>query len=806
MKISKILIALLLLCSFKANSQTFEIRGKVSDAESLTSIGNVNIQLEKINETETRVIKTAVTNTSGEFSISGVSQGEYNIAISHISYEKYINQVSVKANIKGINILLSKTNISLGTAIVTSLKQEKKIKNIPYPIELIEESDILKESGFSIANILQNKSGISLFSDGVWATAVNIRGLNQKRIVMLVDGNRLETASDLAASLSLIDVDDIERVEVIKGASSSLYGSGAMGGVVNITTKSGQYTDKYKIDGNIASAYNSVNNLFKRKLSLNISGKKFYTRVSGALRDADNIETPKGTIENSQFADKNLSVVAGYKIVDNHELVLRYQKFWANDVGVPGGAVFPGPAKATYTNAERNMLSFEYKISNITDNLNQLRFKYFNQNIIRDVELIPNTPSTYKLPQMITAKKVLPTGKHYTNGFQIESDWNFNNHNLIAGVDVWQRKLTTEREKFIQIDVLDGDSNIIATNELIRGETPIPESSFGSAGVFFQDEFSTMNDKLKILFGGRLDGIRIENEKCFDVNYLIMNGTRNDTPPNQRITYEAQTKYNYSWSTNIGAIYSVADGIDISTNGGRAFRAPSLEERYQYIDLGNLVRLGNADLEPENAYYFDLGFRVWKPKFNMRIDGFVNYMNNLIIEKPGEFIYTYNTGANEGVTDTLPALINSNVNEARLYGFDLDFSYNLYRNIILYGTASYVKGVDLTDDTDLPLIPPFNGRVGIRYNFPKYLNVNFRTSYATDQNKIADGEVSTDGYFKYDIFLNSKTINLKFAKLQLHGGIENIGDCAYTNHLSTNRGMISIEPGRNFFVKMNLIF
>ncbi|MDA3780148.1 MAG: TonB-dependent receptor [Bacteroidales bacterium] len=806
MKISKILIAFLLLYSFKVNAQTFQLQGSVSDAESFMAVSNANIKLEKTNGAENKLIKTGVTNNKGEFIISDVARGEYLITISHIAYERYLMKVSVNANINNLNILLGKNNISLGTAIVTSLKQEKKIKNIPYPIELIDESDILKESGLSISNILQNKAGIALYSEGVWETSVNIRGLNQKRIVILVDGNRIETSSDLVASLSLIDVDDIERVEVIKGATSSLYGSGAIGGVVNITTKSGEYTPEYKFQGNVSTAYNSVNNQFKPKLSFNLSGKKFYTRISGSLREADNIETPEGKIDNSQFSDKNLSLVAGYKIADNHEVVLRYQKFWAKNVGIPGGSVFPGPAKATYTNAERNMLSFEYKISNISDNLNQLRFKYFNQNIIRNVELIPNTPSEYKLPQKITAQKVLPTGEHYTNGFQVESDWNFSKHKLIAGLDVWQRKLSTQREKFIQIDVLDVDSNIIATNELIRGETPIPESSFGSAGLFFQDEFKLINDKLKFLFGGRFDGIRIENEKCFDVDYLIMNGTRNDSPPNQRITFEAATKYNYSWSTNVGAIYSLSNNIDVSINGGRAFRSPSLEERYEYIDLGNSVRLGDPDLKPEEGYSFDLGFRVWKPKFNFRVDGFVNYMNNLIVEKLGEFIYTLNTGANEGTTDTIPALINSNVNEARLYGVDVDVSYNVYKNIVLHATASYVKGDDLSDDTDLPLIPPFNGRVGVRYNFTKYLNVDFVTSYAVDQYNIADGEESTQGYLKYDVFFNSKSIDLNYVNIQLFGGIENITDNEYTNHLSTNRGSISIEPGRNLFVKMKLLF
>ena len=81
-------------------------------------------------------------------------------------------------------------------------------------------------------------------SDGVWATNINIRGLGESRLVTLVDGNRVETATDLTASLSMIDINDIERVEIIKGAQSSLYGTGAMGGIVNIITKDGHFAEK----------------------------------------------------------------------------------------------------------------------------------------------------------------------------------------------------------------------------------------------------------------------------------------------------------------------------------------------------------------------------------------------------------------------------------------------------------------------------------------------------------------------------------------------------------------------------------
>ncbi|MCK5171034.1 MAG: TonB-dependent receptor, partial [Bacteroidales bacterium] len=176
--------------------------------------------------------------------------------------------------------------------------------------------------------------------------------------------------------------------------------------------------------------------------------------------------------------------------------------------------------------------------------------------------------------------------------------------------------------------------------------------------------------------------------------------------------------------------------------------------------------------------------------------------SDMIVEEPGEFIYSYSAGG----LDTIPALINTNVDVARLYGIDLNFQYNIYKNIVLHGAGSFVRGEDTKNETDLPLIPPMNGRLGLRYNMPKYFGIDLIAIGFADQDKVADGEIETKGFARFDITANSSLINLDFAKLQFFCGIENITDRAYRNHLATNRGAIDIEPGRNFYIKMKVLF
>lgn len=789
-----------LLISLNTFSQPFELSGIIKDADSDEKLGGVHIQLINQNQGSSY---NAITNLNGEFLIKEIDAGTYQIITSYIGYNGYTELHEINADLR-LDILLEKELINLGEVIVTSMKQEQKIKDIPVPLEIVNKDQIELSSSFTASDVLAQEPGVSLARDGVWATGINIRGLSQQRIVMLVDGNRIETATDLMASMSFFDMDDIERIEVIKGASSSLYGTGAMGGIVNVITSHPTFSSSTYFNGSLNGGYSTVNELFTNKLTFNSGSKKWYASVSGSTREAQNINTPEGEIPNSQFSDISISANAGYKVKENQVFELKYQYFDADNVGIPGGDAFPGPATATYSDAKRWMLSANYELTDISDQFRKFNLRYYHQYILRDVNLNPNMVSyDADSSQRTTHQLFTPSGTHITDGGQLQTDWSFGqNNSFILGLDVWRRKVETSREKYIQVDVLDPTGNILVTNNIVRGETPIPESCFGSAGIYFQNEQKFFNDDLKLILGGRLDGIRIANEQALDYDYLIVNGTRNDTPPNQRITFEENEDYKLSWSANLGLLYSLVQDIDVSFNAGRSFRAPSLEESFKYIDLGNMVRLGDPNLDPEQGYSMDLGLRIWKPKFSFKINGFVNWLSDMIVEESGEFIYSYTTG----VVDTIPALINSNVDKARLYGVDFNFQYNFYGNFVLHGTGSYVRGEDTQNDTNLPLIPPMNGSLGLRYNIPKYGGLDLEAIGFADQDKVAEGESETKGYAKFDLRIYSSFINIDFAKVKFLGGIENIGDRAYSNHLATNRGSITIEPGRNFYIKMKVLF
>ena len=699
--------------------------------------------------------------------------------------------------------------VKLGEVTISGFRIDRKIKDLPASVSITRSVEYQKRSAISLSSVLNSEPGITSGGDGVWSTNINIRGLGENRFVTLIDGNRVETATDLTASLSMVDINDIERVEVFKGAQSSLYGTGAMGGIVNIITKDGGFDEKFFLSGGVISGFASANKMYSASASLSTGSRIWYVRANGSYFNASDMKTPKGVLLNSQFKMDNLSVKAGLAPFKNHLLKVQFQRNGSWDVGIPGGESFPGPAEATYKDITRELFSASYEITNISKVLTSVKVNYFDQFINRDVELKPNTVTEAILPngntQRTTPTLFTPGGKHHTNGLRVQGTLILSaNNTLITGADIWGRTLTTTREKYITVNVISkATGQVITTRNLLRGETPIPKSRFGSSGVFIQNETRMLEGKLILITGGRADRVKIENEAGYDIDYLTINGERDDTPPNQRKTFDESLEKSLSWSANVGLLYKVSKTADFTLNVARSFRAPSLEERFKYIDLGNFVRLGNASLKPERGYSADLGYRIWGKDLTLTSSVFINHITNMIAETPGEFIYTI-TDISE--PDTLPAFINSNISKALLYGFDFKMDYSLSSKWLFFISGAYVRGKVDGTGKNLPLVPPLNGRTGINYTNSKLGVIELSLSAAAKQSKVAEGEKETAGYYKFDLAFNTKRIAIGNTTLQLFFGVDNLFDTAYSNHLSTNRGAIDIEPGRNIYTRFSFSF
>jgi hemoglobin/transferrin/lactoferrin receptor protein len=363
----------------------------------------------------------------------------------------------------------------------------------------------------------------------------------------------------------------------------------------------------------------------------------------------------------------------------------------------------------------------------------------------------------------------------------------------VAGLDYWDRSYNGQREKYQLIEVLDSFGNVINTTNKIIGEKPLPNSRYSSLGIFAQDEFKLFDDKLSTTLGLRYDFINITSDETVNPVYEIVNGELNTQPANQTIIWDGTDTNNSSYSANLGFIYSIFSSLDLTLGLGSSFRSPSLEERFQYIDQGSFVRVGNPNLQPEKGQAIDFGIRYYSNNLKIISNIFFSYYNDLVTEVPGTY-----EGRN--------AFIKTNIGEARIYGFDFRTDYNFWRDYIFYTTISYVKGDDLTTDGNLPEIPAPNGNIGVKLGLFEYLNADIYTTIFAEQNDVAKGEITTPGYTVFNILLNTIPIKFSSISFRIYSGVENIFDNAYRNHLSTTRGSIIIEPGRNIFLKLAVDF
>ena len=783
------MILFIISCAMLLNAQTAIIKGTVEDKSTNSPISNVNIYIENLQLGTT-------TDNQGNFELKELPVNKkINLTFSHIGYEIFSTECSTSTKTLELNIQLSHKDISLGEVTVSSSRFNRLLKDNAQPLEVINKKDIEQDNGISIPDFLQREPGISLMRDGIWGTDVTIRGLSKNNVVTLIDGNRIETATEIAAGMSLIDVNDIQRIEVIKGASSSLYGSGAVGGVVNIISKQSNYAGNYYINGSIQSVYNSVNKGTYSSLNIHTGDQNWNLKLTSSYRSASDIETPQGYLPNSRFHDNNISALFNLRLFENQELTINYQRSRAKDVGIPGGSAFPVTADVRYPLEKRDLISANYSIRNISSSFIKLNLKYYYQYIFRDVENIPhivkNVPASGTTPaKRVSVLSITPSANHLTNGAQIQSDFIFGNQYLIGGIDFWTRSYDGHREKSQLIEVLNPSGDVVNSNNIIFGEKPLPDSRYSSLGVYLQDEIS-LSPKFKLTAGGRIDKIFISNEEALNPVYQTTNGVRNDTPPNQTVLWKSTDAQNTSWSTNINMLYKVGSETDLTFSLARSFRSPALEERYQYIDLGSYVRLGNPNLEPEEGYFLDAGIREWGENITMKANVFLNYMTNLVVEEPG----TYEERA---------AFIKTNIGKARLYGFDVSCQYLLGNKIKIFSNASYVRGEDTREDKNLPQIAPLNGTLGTTIPFQDFADVTFSATLFDSQNKTAEGETATPGYAVFDLHFNSADINFGSFFINIYGGIENILDKSYRNHLATNRSFITAEPGRNFYLKLKL--
>ena len=296
------------------------IKGKVSLGNEKTEMPGIQVVL-----TDNKVRFS--TDANGQFEIPNLRKGLYKIEVSQLGYKKgYINEILVEdVGITEVEISLAESPFQLNEVVVTGSLNKHLLKDSPVITEMISQKDLRNSGTSEVGELLRNQTGIDIGTSISQTANVRLQGLRKNQVIILVDGERISGKVDDAVDINQIPVQSIERIEVVKGPMSSIYGSDAIGGVVNIITKAPS-KDGSSAQGSVTigsngrqdytiSAEHSMENLFGENKDLNLlisSGWNKYFGIDYTLDDF--------FMEIPEYDRKNISLKLNANPIDNLRL------------------------------------------------------------------------------------------------------------------------------------------------------------------------------------------------------------------------------------------------------------------------------------------------------------------------------------------------------------------------------------------------------------------------------------------------------------------------------------------------------
>jgi outer membrane receptor for ferrienterochelin and colicins len=229
MKLRILALVFVLATLFSLSAQAGVLSGKVVDIATGTPISEVNVRIIELG-------KVVSTNKHGEFTVKSIPDGSYHLIATHVGYEiSDTIVVSVPAETPA-QLSLKSTPWVLNSVVVTGTRSPHLLKDVPVQTEVISRKDFVKTGATTVDEALNSSVGIQVDND-LSGRGATIRGIQGDRVLVLVDGERAVGRVRGTIDLEQFSLTNVEQIEVVKGTGSTLYGSDAMGGVINIITR-----------------------------------------------------------------------------------------------------------------------------------------------------------------------------------------------------------------------------------------------------------------------------------------------------------------------------------------------------------------------------------------------------------------------------------------------------------------------------------------------------------------------------------------------------------------------------------------
>ncbi|MFB6247257.1 MAG: TonB-dependent receptor [Salinibacter sp.] len=795
------LIVLLVLSSLSA-AQAQPRRGVVTG----TVTGPDGAPLPGVQVVDPALQRGTTTGPNGRYRLDNLPVGDHTLEFRFVGYQTVVREVTLTAGEpRALDVTLKSQVLETQGVTVTGTPGARSTLRTPQDVDVMGTETLQRGRSASLGRLLQeNVGGVSTIQTGSQAGKPVLRGLSGKRVVLLKDGIAQEYYQFGVRHFPTTNASEAERVEVVRGASSILYGSDALGGAINVISKPAPTTgvDSLDVGGRASSQYYTNNNERAGSLDLSVAQGNVGWRVGAERRVAGNFRTPDaptffetqngGTYGDPKYTGEvpftNFEQWSGYGQVGMQGAfgtVQLYGDYWANaqNFVLPTG----GPADDRPGTPPPRGLGQNLEHSNVVA----------KANLVADGFVVK--------PRLSWQRSLRQSAAPGTTLTDIRADGGLGgfDYPLDLKNDIYTGRLEVDHPT---IGALSGTigAEVQRQDADTRGPAELqPSARTWNAGLFLFEDLDL--DPVTLSFGGRVDVRTVE------------------AVPNERTADPDQLENRYTTlSGAVGASYVVADGVSIATNLSSGFRAPTVFELYANGVHGGVAafQVGTPDLAPERSYSADLSLRVRRDRVTAEVTGYVNAIRN--------YVYLENTGKTHAPTG-LPVFA-ADQTDAVIPGIEATVEASPLPWLQVGGSAAVLDGTGdglgaQGSEGALPLLPANTvsgfvrwvpGDTGPLSNSRVDLNVKhaFQKDAAGRFEPFAQfdagfgppfGTASTRAYSVVNVEARTTLALGLGAPLTVSVGVDNLLDETYRDFLDTYKGY-ALSSGRDVQISLSTQF
>lgn len=654
----------------------------------------------------------------------------------------------------------------MDTMVVTATRTAMTVKETPSTVEIVDSKKLEQTQAKTLHDALKGALGVNVFNDFQGRSNVSIRGSESRHVLIMVDGKRLggelSYNSANAWDVDRIRMEDVERVEIIRGPAGALYGSDAIGGVINIITKT---PDKNLATVNYEYDWyeNGKGAGYKGNMYLQGAEGKYSYKINAGLNNSRPYDRSEGNNGNFYGEEKPISLNVGYTFDNGNKLDVDFsrlkednqQNSFASKVTPSMGPGMPASVTNTKGVVRNNNTRTDYALTySGNDDKHDWMFRAY-KSVYDKNYTSQSREEKFRNGVLsgVTASNKFDTVKRTLSAIEGKDTINLSDkHKMTAGFEYRQDKSEGTRLK--------------------KKNTPIPDGGVPNA-----------TDEAEINYLAAY----VQDEFRPDEKWLIIPSVR----------FDHSDKFGNEVTSRLATTYNAADDVRIKAVVGQGYKTPTVNELYhfwemytgKYVYKGPVIGMdynfgkffdGNPDLKPEKSLSYELAIeKDFGESSTIHLGVFRNEVKDLIKD--------YYTGVNTNST-THPGLVGidnimtyRNVPEALLQGVELYGSHKLSKDLYLNAGYTFLDAKDKTGNKRLTDRAKHQFTMGISYqpeniyawdlSFDLVSNINYYFN---------NGEKSFMGNFVYETkdftianIMASRHLN-KDTKIYL--GIDNISN------------------------------